>query len=176
MRSARHRRAGWALLELLVVISAVTVLLAMAAGLVFQMLRIDGAERSRVFAAANLERLARDLRGDAHASSGPSEGPADRMVLPQTEGRTVEYAVRPRDVLRTARRGDKVERREEYRVPTATRGRFESTRDGERTIVAFILDPDPSASGGKLADPGYRGFRIEAMTGRDARVGGGGAR
>ncbi len=73
MIPTRGHRGGWALLELLVVITCATAMLALAVGLIFQMLKVDGAERSRVVAAANLERLARDLRSDAHDSSRLAE-------------------------------------------------------------------------------------------------------
>ncbi len=163
-------------MELMVVISAVSVLMTIAAGLVFQMLKIGQGERAGVVAASSLDRLARDLRDDARASAGPADlGPA-RLALALPEGMSVEYELGARQALRTVRKGGKVEHREQYRWPRGTIGRFESSRDDARPVIALVLAPDPAAGPAKSADPPYRAFRIEAVPGRDARLGGGGAR
>jgi type II secretory pathway pseudopilin PulG len=171
MNLARRRRGGWALLELLVVITCATAMLALAVGLIFQMLKIDGAERSRVVASSNLERLARDLRADGHSASQTAEFAPGRLVLTQADGRSVEYAVRPRDILRTSRRGEKVDHREEYRLPEATVARFDSPSEGTRPMVAVVLSLDATRPG-KTVDPGYRDYRIEAVLGRGSLAGG----
>ena len=172
----RTRRGGWSLLELLVVMTATTAMLAITAGLVLQMLRIGQAERAAVVAVANLERLGRDLRGDARAATGPADVGPSRLVLALPGGRSAEYTLDAREALRTVRRGGKVEHREQYRWPRGAVGRFEATRDGATPVVALVLGVDPAASRASPADPPYRGLRIEAVPGRDARLGGGGPR
>ena len=160
---------------MVVAVSALAVLLLAAGGLVFQMLQVDKAERSRAASGSALDRLARDLRADARASTGPAEVADARLVLPLGGGRSVEYAVRvgrDRDVVRTVRRGDKAEHHEVYRRPPGTVARFESGRDGPRPVVALVVTADPKADPGKPADASYRAFRIEAVPGRDARLGG----
>jgi hypothetical protein len=167
--SPTRRRRGWSLLELLVVISAATLLLTIAAGLVFQMLKVGGAERSRVVAANNMERLGRDLRADAHAASKVVDLSGGRLLLSLPEGRVVEYSVRGREILRTVRHGEKVHHREEYGLPSGAGPRFESLRDGTRPLIAIVLGADPARPGSRV-EPGYRDYRIEAVLGRDAAL------
>ncbi len=176
MRPNRGRRGGWALLELLVVITAATALLGLAAGLIHQMLKIDGAERSRVVVAADLERLAHDLRSDAHSAARLAESAPGRVILALAESRSVEYTVRGREILRTARRGEKVDHREQYRLPATTVARFESTGDRAGSLIAVVVTADPAASKGRPPEAGYRDYRIEAAVGRDGRLTGGGPR
>ncbi|HEY2155926.1 MAG TPA: hypothetical protein VGH33_09875 [Isosphaeraceae bacterium] len=174
MSPTRYRRRGSSLLELLAVLAVATALLTIAAGLVFQMLKIGGSERSRVVAAANLERLGHDLRQDVHSATKLDDLGPGRLLLSQPEGRAVEYTVHGRNVLRTVRRGDKVDRREEYGLPSATGLRFESLRDETRSLIAAVLIVDPAARPDRAADPGYRDYRIEAVLGRDAQATSGG--
>ncbi len=122
------RRGGWSLLELLAVLAGATALLTLAAGLIFQMLKIGNAERSRVVAASSMERLGHDLRADAHSATKLDELGPGRLLLSLPEGRTVEYNVRGREVVRSSRRGKKVDHREGYGLPPATGVRFESAR------------------------------------------------
>ena len=160
---------------MVVAVSALSVLLMAAGGLVFQMLKVDKAERSRAGAGSALDRLGRDLRDDARASAGPAEVADARLVLPLGGGRSAEYTVRggrDHDVVRTVRLGDKAEHHEVYRRPLGTVLRFESGRDGPRSVVALVVTTDPSADPAKPADAAYRDFRIEAVPGRDARLGG----
>ena len=175
MRSARRRRRGWTLIELIVAVSALAVLMTIMATLMIRLMKLDRAERSRVVVSAALERLARDLRGDARAATAAAEVGGSRLVLPMADGRSVEYAVRggrDRDVLRTVRRGGKDEHYETYRRPPGTTARFESGRDGTTPLVALAVAPDPGADPSRPADPVYRDYRIEAAVGRDARPAG----
>jgi type II secretory pathway pseudopilin PulG len=176
MKPTLRRRPGWSLLELLVVITAVSAMLTLAAMLIFQTLKVGQDERSSTVAAAALERLGGDLRADARAASGPLVLAPTRLVLPAPEGRSIEYTLDRRVALRTVRKGEKVERREQYRWPRGTAGRFEPMRDGPAEGVALALVPDEAASPTRSPDAPYRGFRIEALAGRDTRLGEGGAR
>jgi prepilin-type N-terminal cleavage/methylation domain-containing protein len=171
-----YRRRGWSLIELLAVLAVATALLTIAAGLVFQMLKVGGAERSRVVATANMERLGHDLRADAHSATKLDDLGAWRLLLSLPGGRSIEYTVRNREILRTVRRGEKVDHREEYGLPSATRVRFESMRDETRSLVAAVLSFDAAARPDRAADPGYRDYRIEAVLGRDAQLASGGSR
>ena len=176
MRPNPRRRRGWSLLELLAVLTVVATLMTSAAGRVFQMLKIDGSARSRVVATGNLERLGRDLRADAHDATGPPDIGPDRVVLTRDDGRTAEYVVARRDVQRTVKKGGKVEHREGYRLPSAVAGRFEASRDGSRSVIAFVLNAITPEKNARPADPGYRDYRIEAVAGRKTRDLAGGGR
>lgn len=175
MRPTRRARRGWTLIENLVAVSALAVLMTIMATLMIRVIKLDGAERSRVVESAALERLARDLRADARAATGRPEVAVGRLIMATADGGSVEYVVREgrdRGVLRTVRRGGKDERHESYRRPPGTTARFESGRDGPTPLVALAIDPDPAADPARPADPVYRGYRIEAAVGCDARLSG----
>ena len=72
-----RRRRGYALIEVMVVITITAVMLGLCAGMIHLLMRLDRSGRSTAEEAADLARLARDFRADAHASS-PVDPPGDR--------------------------------------------------------------------------------------------------
>jgi type II secretory pathway pseudopilin PulG len=170
MRPRRQLRSGWTLLELLVVITTVSVLLGFTAALVASMMRFGRTERAAVVSAASLERLGRDLRFDARSATGAGELSDTRLVLKMAEGRSVEYLIRPSDVLRTNLRAGKTEAFDTYKLPSGTIAKFEAGRDGTNPTIAFCLRTDPAANPNKPVEPAYRDYRIEAVPGRESRL------
>jgi prepilin-type N-terminal cleavage/methylation domain-containing protein len=170
MRPCRRPRRGWSLLELLVVITVVSILMGFTAALAARMIQYGKGERAAVVAAANLERLGRDLRNDARAANAPAELSETSLVLTQAEGRSIEYLVRPADILRTIRRSGKTEGFDTYKLPTGTLARFESGRDGRFPSVALVLRLNPATNPSSAAESAYRDYRIEAVPGRDSRL------
>jgi type II secretory pathway pseudopilin PulG len=162
-----RRRGGYALIELLVVITVVAAMLTLCAGMIHLLLKLDHAGRSASEVANDLGRLARDFRDDAHAASpdSPAARADGRLTLALPGGRAVEYQVRPSDVLRTVREGDKVRRHETYRRPARASVRFDLTNDGPRPFAALVVDRPPDGRDDSL----YRDFRIEAELGKDRR-------
>ncbi len=165
--TATARRRGFTLIEMVAVITILGTLLGLCAGTIHLLMRLDRSGRAASEEAADLARLARDFLGDAHAAppTDPAGRSPDRMTLDLGDGRTVEYQVRPGDLLRTAREGDKVRRREVYRRPSRTSARLDVTPDGPRSIAALILDRPADGPDGSL----YRDYRIEAELGKDRR-------
>ena len=163
-----RRRSGYALIELLVVLTISAVMLTLSAGMIHLLLKLDRSGRTASEESADLARLARDFRADAHGStkSGPIEASAGRMVLKVDADRTVEYQVRPRDILRTAREGEKVRRSETYRRPARTTVRLEVDKEGPRPFATVIVDRPPDGRD----DSFYRDYRIEAEIGKDHRL------
>ncbi len=159
----KARRRGSMLIEMIVFISALTIMLALVSTLMHQMMGLDRGERARLVSASTIERLGRDLRADARSANGPADRADARLVLRSGGGRSVEYLVREKDVLRTVRTGEKVEGFEAYRRPAGTVARFESSTTN---AIALRFDLDLKTPG----DPTYRGYRIEAATGRDAAL------
>jgi type II secretory pathway component PulJ len=158
------RRRGFALIECLVLITVMATLLGLCAGTIHLLLQLDRSGRDASEQAADLARLARDFRADAHAAArvDPPGRSALNVVLSDGGWRTVEYAVRPGDILRTVRDGDEIGRRETYRRPARAPARIELTRDGPGPILALVIDRptgvDPVSSAGE--------FRIEADLGK----------
>ncbi len=161
-----HRRRGYALIEMVLVISLTALLLSLCAGMIHLLLKLDRAGRSTASEAADLARLARDFRADAHASQADPDGrSAEKLTLAGAGGRTVEYLVRPRDLLRTVREGDKVRAFETYRTPPRASVRIE-VGDGPRPFATVILDRPAEGPDNNL----YRDYRIEAELARDRRL------
>lgn len=161
-------RRGYALIECLVLITVMAALLTLCAGTIHLLLKLDRAGRDASEQAADLARLARDFRDDVHSATteAPERPAADRIVLATDGKRTVEYAIRPVDVLRTVREGEKVRRFETYRRPAKATARIEMVRDGPRPIAALVLDM-PAREG----EPSpYRDYRIEAEVGKHRRA------
>ena len=163
-----RRRHGFALIELLVVITVAGVLLTLCAGTIHLLLKLDRSGRTASEEAADLARLARDFRADAHASTKPEPTAlaADRLTLSLDGGRMVEYLVRPLDILRTLREGDKVRHLESYRRPARTSVRPEIDRSGPRPFVVLVIDRPPDGRD----DSSYHDHRIVAELGKDRRL------
>ena len=94
-----HRRQGYALIEVLVLITVVAVMLTLCAGMIHLLMKLDRAGRSATEVANDLASLARDFRQDAHASTTlePPERAPERIRLTIDNGRTIEYEIRPRN-------------------------------------------------------------------------------
>ena len=161
-------RRGYALIEVLVVLTVTAVMLTLCAGMVHLLLKLDRSGRTASEEAADLSRLAHDFRGDAHASTAavPPVRAGERVALTLDVGKTVEYQVRPLDVLRTLREGDKVRRYETYRRPSRASLTIEVEADGPRPFAILIVDRPPDGRDDSL----YHDYRIEAELGRDRRI------
>jgi type II secretory pathway component PulJ len=162
-----RRRPGYALIELLIVITVTAVMLTLCAGMIHLLLKLDRTGRTASEQAADLARLARDFRADAHASLKVSnQAGSDRMIFSVDAGRTVEYQIRPNDILRTVREGEKVRRFETYRRPARTSVRFAGDSAGPRPFIIMMID---RPSDGR-DDSFYRDYRIEAEIGKNQRL------
>ena len=125
----RTRPRGYALVEMLVVMTMLAALLGLCGGMLHLLTRLDRAGRVVNDEASDLFRLARDFREDVHAARdpGPPAASTERFGFALGDGRSVEYAARPGDILRTVKQGDRVVARELYRRT-------------KRASVAFAVD------------------------------------
>ena len=164
----RTPRSGYALVELLVVLTVASVMLTLCAGMIHLLLKLDRSGRTASETAADLARLARDFRADAHAAAPivPPIRAADRLALSLDGGKTVEYQVRPLDILRTLREGDKVRRYETYRRPSRSSAAIEVRAEGHRPFASLVVDRPSDGRDDSL----YRDYRIEAELGKDRRI------
>jgi prepilin-type N-terminal cleavage/methylation domain-containing protein len=167
------KRNGFTLIEVLVVVSLLAVILPMAGGTIFFLLRAQSQSADGLREAMALSQFSHTFRSDAHAArSGRPSGPGpaqDKMVFDLGDSRTIEYlAERNGLVRRTVRRADVVERREQFRVGVAS-ARFEFADQGKEAAVIVI----PRIPGAAQLDGQSRpasGIRIAAIVGRDLRV------
>jgi prepilin-type N-terminal cleavage/methylation domain-containing protein len=164
----RHRRAGITLIELMIAITVTGILLALAAGMIHLLLKLDRGGRTASEEASDLARLARDFRADAHASAKaqPAAIAPDRLRLELEGSRAVEYEVKPDVVARTATDGAKVLKRETYRRPPRTSVRWEIEADGPRPLAVLVVDRPPDGRD----ESSYRDRRVVAELGRDRRL------
>lgn len=166
-RRGRRGRAGLTLVEVVVTMSAGTVLLMLAAGLLHSLLRLDRGARALVADDARLDRLARIFRDDAHAATAFEQGGADRLALALPGGESVEYRVAEAAVVRTLKAGDAAPREERFKLPAKGTARLEVSREGPTTVLRLVVSRGP----GRVASSG---LRAEAVLGRDRRFSGGG--
>lgn len=111
------RRRGTSLVESVVVISLVSLVLALSATMLIASFRAHERAVAREDLQRSFARLARRLRTDAHAASSaemlPDKDAAGvRLSLP--EGRTIAYEAGRGEVVRTVRRDEAVEHRDVF--------------------------------------------------------------
>ncbi len=139
----RTTRRGSTLVEMMVTIAVLTVLLGLTAGLIRLLLRLDQAGRDALAVATDAARLAADWADDAHrAPATPPLIAGDRLTFARGDAERIEYTIRPRDLLREVRRGDKV-RRETYRLPPHASARFETTTEAGHPVASIVIRRDP---------------------------------
>ena len=168
-RTSRPQRGGYTLIEMLVVMTVVALLLTLCVGTIHLLLRLDGAGRDAGDQAADLFRLARDFRTDAHAaakSTPGAPGAADRLGFALADGRAVEYETGEAELVRTVRRDGKVVGRSQYRRPQRAPVAFRVDQpEGSPPFVVLQVDVRPEGQ----PDGPTRPYRIEAEFARDRR-------
>jgi hypothetical protein len=78
----------------------------------------------------------------------------------------VEYQVRPDDILRTLRDGEKVRHYDRYRRPPKSTVAIETSREGLQPFACLVIDRPPNG----VDDSLYSKLRIEAELGKDQRL------
>lgn len=160
-------RRGTTLIEVLTTVTVLTILLALAAGLIRLLIRLDLSGRDATEAAVSGARLARGFRDDAHRSAelAPRAAEAGHLALSLPDGLVVDYRARDHDLVRELRDGDRVRHREVYRLPVRSTVTFEATTESGKPAVALIVRRDP-----KTPEPAGR---TVAELGRWVRLSGG---
>jgi hypothetical protein len=162
-----HRRRGHSLIEC----SLVLVLLAATLGAVTAILHVlyqaDGRLRDQLAQDRALERLAAQLRADAHqASSAKAASPAgqpgstESLLLALPNEQTTRYAILPQRLERVVVRGETMESRETYHLPSLLRAQWRIPAERTPPLVSLVLElrsgrePDGQAAG--------RTYRVDA--------------
>jgi Tfp pilus assembly protein FimT len=170
MKRPRH---GKSLIEMLVVIAAMSVVLGFVAQTLHALMRAERAGTQSLAESLNRSRLARQFRQDVHAARqaermAAEEDQPEQLRLTRPDQQTILWSVANEGFVRSTRHDETIRSQEHYR--TGGRGRFELSDDGSR--IALVIDPPPALS--EAATPprvpaNRRPLRIEAATGRDLR-------
>jgi|GEM_PF-1828465 len=116
-----HRqRRGISLLEILIVISLVSLILSLSSTMLIASFRAHERAVAREDLQRSLGRLALRLRTDAHAAMSADTVPDDAqngLRLTMVDGRTISYEAGDGEIVRTVRREDTVEHRDAFPLP-----------------------------------------------------------
>lgn len=163
----RRRRSGYALIELLLVISSLAVVMGLCMALLHALLKLDRSARSHLAEASSRDRLARQFRQDARASSRfepkSATAPQDRIELLRPDGRVVLYRAREGHLVRTERSGDSNVRSESYNLPSRGIARFSVHVQDGSSFASLVLPRKKNPVGGERSHE----IRIEAHLGKD---------
>jgi prepilin-type N-terminal cleavage/methylation domain-containing protein len=169
----RGRRPGWTLVEMLVVSTVLTILLAIVATVTHTMYRAQRSTRHDVTSRRILTRLSLQLRDDVHAARqakvGPAEGgeQTDLLSLERGPQQTIQYVFHSDvgEIERTVRKG-------ETRVARDT---FPLHHDSSATF-GLVGQPTPRIVVMKITqlvvgdpDGGERTLQIQAALGLDGK-------
>jgi prepilin-type N-terminal cleavage/methylation domain-containing protein len=175
-------RPGWTLVELLVVISIVSFLLATVAVTVQTLLRRQRDFDHQRAEQQQLVRLARQIRRDIHAAAevaavavpaAEDGAEGDSIECRGPDGRSVSYQMNNGVLLRVVRpsAGDAVTR-QPFRLPRGAEMRLASSGEGRPPIAAVQFDyaaASRTAIDKGVAQTTVRTLTVEAEVGRDLR-------
>jgi prepilin-type N-terminal cleavage/methylation domain-containing protein len=158
-------RRGKSLIELLVVISIMSVVLGLCATSLATLFRLrHQLSRDRQQAAA-LARLATRLRQDAHSATDFSLDSACLLTLPA--GEAVHYTYAPPHILREHRRGVQLLHRDRFTLPTSATAAFEQEAGSPHPLLRLTIRP-AEVSTRRTEIP--RAVTIEAAVGLTANL------
>lgn len=163
----RHR--GFSLVECVVAMGLVVTTFTIAALATGGIQRALARVRADVEIELALERLAIQLRTDAHeaieadlAASGEPKPPAGTLRLALAGQRRIDYTIVVERIERRVHRGGAVTHRETYRLPESTAAHWELSGEASATVVALKVDPAPAGSARSIAS---HGVEIQAAVG-----------
>jgi hypothetical protein len=163
-------RRGITIIEVLIVVTSVTIMLGLCAVSIQLLMRLNGDGVSRYGAAVAIERLARQIRDDAHSSESgqldvdpKAEGKPAILSLTLMPAHSVAYQSQFSAVVRIETAAGKVVRRESYALPAGGAARFSLREEGPSKLVALVVTRSPGKS---QTDP-PRPLEVVAQIGKD---------
>jgi hypothetical protein len=169
----RSARRGITIIEVLIVVTGVAMMLGLCAVSIQILMRLNAEGQARYGAAVALERLARQVRDDAHSSATAKIDALERTAGNPTSLRLdlgpnhkVAYESRDGGVVRTESQAGKVVRHETYALSRGAIARFELRSEASRRLVALVVN----RPAGKSQTEPPRPLEVVAVQGKD-RVG-----
>jgi hypothetical protein len=170
-------RRGVSLTELMVLMSATTMILSMSAMLLHRVMRVQVESRAFADAERNAARLSRQFRQDAHQAASAvldasklNEGVFLRLQLPANE--TIEYSRASGNILRAVSHGGKIASREEFPFQPACKMVAREEKSPDRLILVITSPALDPASSQEEQLRSYRtapvALQVEAMLNRGA--------
>lgn len=140
---ARHVRRGKTLIEMLLLISVLSVILATTAATLIALMKTDRQLRRDLDQQTTLARLGEKFRADAHSAASCQLGAACDLTLP--DGRVVRYEVRSGQVVREVRQGEQVQHRDTFYLPETAAITFHQPAESESRLVQLRIAPMPDS-------------------------------
>jgi type II secretory pathway component PulJ len=163
-------RAGYSLIEMVLVIGALSAVLGLCVGTIRGLVTLDRSGRARLTEEATLSRLARQVREDVRAArSGIVTGANDKnsqLDLRLSAGQVIEYRWAVGRLTRTRRGPGKTESHEAFTLPHRANPRFKVSDEAGQTWVTFVLEPKADVAPLER----QREFLVEAWLGKDHRL------
>ena len=166
------RRSGYALIELVAVITTGAAMLAIATGVIYSLFEAEEASRDQLKHALTTGRLADQFRRDVHAATKVTEA-SQSPDAPHTSGwvftlsgeRSIEYLADGRSMIRTQREKGKTVRRESFDLGRHWQASIERHPGGETGIFRLRMEADLQPS----SEPFSRALLIDAVLSMDDR-------
>jgi hypothetical protein len=133
------KRKGKTLIEVLVLVTLLTIALGMSTTSLATLFRIHRLIRADAQQAAALARLATQFRSDAHEAV--SAALDEHCVFTRADGRTIHYVHEAPRLVRQIRRGDKVLHRDAFVMSKSAAVKFDREGDGETGLVRLSIVP-----------------------------------
>ncbi len=171
-----QQRRGVTLVEMLVVISTMSVIMGLGITTIFLMMRAEGSGAKTLVDSMTYARMANSFRQDVHAAHDVQlvADAADKhsLSLRMSQTEQVTYQIDDENVVRIAKTNDKVDHLEQFRLPNVKAG-FElhpHQTAGEGALIELVLTRRHSAATDQHeAVLPTREYRIKALIGRDHR-------
>ncbi len=169
------KRRGYTLVELVVVLSLLSMLTGIAAVVLTSVISHIGRQREDHQAAIVVRRLAVDFRRDAHAATLAQiedlpATPAGKLAITSADGVTITYSAVPGGVERMATLDQQTTQRELYRLPRARDLRFarETIAPDRAVVICRWQQPPPGVPSNQSEAAPPRDYRLEAALPNEA--------
>ncbi|MEX2316009.1 MAG: hypothetical protein WD669_02585 [Pirellulales bacterium] len=171
-------RRAISLVELLVVLSASTVILTMSAVLVHRAMHAQSHARAFYNVERTALRLSEQFRRDVHQAATASASAGDRpdgvfLRLQLADGQSLEYGQRNGDVTRTLSQSNKVLSRDTFAFPPSIKLTLREEARPRRLALSITADPaETPDTNGKLPWTAHSqrvSLQTEAVLARDSR-------
>jgi type II secretory pathway pseudopilin PulG len=133
----KGRRPAKTLIEMLILMSMLSVILGMVATTLIALFKTDRQIRRDLAQQATLARLDNRFRSDVHAAKSCQVGDACALALP--DGRVVHYTPDGERLRREVRRGEAVEHRDAFVLPDTCAIRFQQPEEFSGRLVRLSI-------------------------------------